>query len=324
MAESTIQHRRGFLHRLARSFLRGLLRRVVCRAAATRCQHRLENAEHAAGARRGVFLPIAQVLGREPRRWRFVLQRRRFVLERREHTGVQNQFALVARHGVQHGHRIAQLLPGALQFGQRGVDAPMGVFALQAPQAAAGIAQGLPGAFQKVVHGSQPVGAGLLLRRAFLGGGLLDEEALLGGQVDAVARFRHEHPLAGGQRFEVRAEAQRLGARALLRHLAEQLAHLIAHTALIVDQSIQPPLELVAFVQLVGELQDPPRDQLQVDAGVVVAGGGQAHRVVEPRRALPQQVDDFLQRRLLLAIFRGRLGGIGVGGKIRLRGQRQP
>ena len=320
VGEAVVQHRRGLPD--GRPGARLVVR--FRRRFGGRQGHRLEDVEHAAGARRGVFLPVAQVLGGEPC-GRGALQRSRVAEQRRQRGGVQDQFALVARHRVQHGNRIPQLLPGALQFGERRIDSPMGAFALQSPQSPAGVARRLAGTLQEAGDATEPVGAGLLFRGALLGGCLFDEQTLLGGQIDAVPHLRDQHSLPRGECLELGLETERFRARSLFGHRAEQLAELIPHAALIVDQPVQPALQLVAFVHLIGELPNAPRDQLQIDAGVVVARRSEAHRVVEPRRALAKEVDHLRGGRLLVlvAFVRWRRGVVGRG-EVRLRGQRQP
>ena len=181
----------------------------------------------------------------------------------------------------------------------------------------------MAGALQIVGEGGEAVGAGLLFGCALLGRRLFDEEPLFGGEIDAVAHLRHQHALPRRQGFELGLEADGLGVGLLGHHLGQEMAHLVAHAALIVDQAIQPAFQLVAFVQLIGELEDAARDELQIHARVVVARRSEAHGVVEPRGALAQQIDHRLTgRRLALRCVRRR-GVVGaVAGEVRLRRQR--
>ena len=135
VGETAIEHWRGFLHRGAGA---GRVRRR--RGLRVGRQHRLEDAQHAAGARRGVLLPIAQVLGGQPA-WRRVLQGRGRALERGQGAGVSQELRLVAGDRAEHRHRIPQLLAGALQFREGGVGAAVAALALQPSQAPAGVAQ---------------------------------------------------------------------------------------------------------------------------------------------------------------------------------------
>ena len=180
----------------------------------------------------------------------------------------------------------------------------MGAFAFEPPQASPRVAQRLSGAFQEVGNALQLIGAALLLRRQLLRRHLLDEQALLRCQVDALADIRQQHSLAAGQAAEAVLEAVRFARRLLRGNIRQQAADGIADAALVVDQTVDAAFQRRAFVELIRQRENAPRHQLQVDAGVVVVRRRQAHGVVEPRRALPQRVD---------RLGRGRVLGDAVG-----------
>ena len=226
---------------------------------------------------------------------------------------MDDQLAQIAGHGSQHGDGIAQLLPRALQFGKRRVGAAMAAFPLQTPQAAARVAERLPGALQIVGYVGELVSAGLLLRRALFRRRLLDEQPLLGGEIDGVAHLRHQHPLPGRNVVEVGTESQRIGAGVALGDGGEQLPHLIAGAALIVDQPVQAACQLVALLELIDELQNASGDKLQVHPGVVVRRRSKTHGVVEPRGALTQEVQGGFHIDLVLGSAGGGRFGIRLG-----------
>ena len=60
----------------------------------------------------------------------------------------QGQF--VRRHGLQHRHRVQELLVGALEFRERRIGATVRPFALARAQATAAVADGLPGSMHIV------------------------------------------------------------------------------------------------------------------------------------------------------------------------------
>ena len=223
-----------------------------------RSHHRLEPAEHAAAAGGDVLLAFGEMLVGQPCGHGLV-QLQGFVAKGRERRGVVEQLQLIAHRRLQHLHRVQQLLAGALQFGQRRIGAAVAALALQAPEQSPRVAQGLARALQIVGQGRQLVGAALLFHRAFLGRRLLDEQALLGGQVDAVAHFRQQRPLAAGQRLERAAETERFGTGLLGFDVHQQSAHVVAQAALIVDQAVEARFQAIALVQLVGEFQNAPR-----------------------------------------------------------------
>ena len=250
--------------------------------------HGLETPKHAAGARADVLLAVGQVLGGQPRRRR-IAQRLR--AESRQGCGLDVQLRLVARRRLQRAQRIQKLLPSALQFRQRGVRAPVAAFALQPPQASPRVAQGLASAFQKVGDAFELVGAASLFRRKLVGRRLLDEQALLGRQVDALADVGQQHALAARQGAKAVLEAEWFAAGLFGGDVGKQAADGVADAPLVVDQAFDAALQGCALVELIRQRENAARHQLQVDAGVVVAGRRQAHCIVEPRRALAQRVD---------------------------------
>ena len=250
----------------------------------------LESGEHLCGSRLGVALALDQVCAGQPSRRREIGVERA-ARERRERIGVRDQLGLVPGHRTEHRHGVHQLLAGTLQVSERRIRPAVGGLSLEPPQAASGLAHRLPRALQVAARGRQLPGPEALLRRALGFGALLDEQPRLRGQVDAVPRVGREHPFAGSQVVVGVGEAQRLGGRPSGLDLRDEAAHLVANIALIVDQAVQAVFEPVGAAQAVGELEDAPRHELQVDPGVVVAGRGEPYRVGEPGGALPQGGD---------------------------------
>ena len=274
--------------------------------------HRLHLPQDAPGPRRRVLLPVAQVTRREPRR-RLALQSGLHgdlrVVECRQRLRVGEHRQLVPRDRLQHGHGIQQLLAGALEFRERRVAAPVRPFTFQAPQAPARVAQGLAGALQVFVQALELQRPRALLRRHLLLPPRFDVCPLFRRQVGNVRGFGKEGTLTNGQGLESVPEPRRIGPRPSGLDCAEQPPQPVPDTALVVDDPVQPGLQPIALVQLVGELLNAAQDHLQVDAGVLVTLGRQAHGVVEPRRTVAQPVDRVRRR---------------AGGSVGLSGQRDP
>ena len=131
----------------------------------------------------------------------------------------------------------------------------------------------------------------MLFRRQLVRRRLLDEQALFRCQVDALAHIRQQHALAARQGAEAVLEAEWFAPGLFGGDVGKQAADGVADAPLVVDQAFDAILEGRALVELVRQRENAARHQLQVDAGVVVARRRQAHRVVEPCRALAQRVD---------------------------------
>ena len=274
-------------------------------------RHGVELAEHAAGAGTDLLLAFAQVRGCQPRWWR-----PRLWLgggRNREGRGVRREFDFVAQHGLQHLHRVQQLLPGPFERREGGVRPAVGAFSFQPSQASPRVAQGLASPFEIVGRRRKLVRAALLFRRALGIRQLLDEQPFLRRQVHAVAHLGQERPLAAGQAVEFGLEAQGFRVGAGLADVGQQAAQPIAHTALVVDQPVEGRCEPVAGVQLIGQLQDAAGDQLQVHAGIVVFRRRQPHRVVEPGRGLAQSLDGLRRLGVLANALRQRIAEIEGG-----------